>query len=68
MVVGGGEENTYTRLLKNGFLTNCLLFKNTQVCCCTNWLQLMLLMYGNPVVTTKCFTVWKPKVVNLTTI
>ena len=39
-VGGGGGVDTSTLLLKNGILTNCLLFGNTKVCCYTNWLQL----------------------------
>ena len=57
---GGGGWMHPQVLLKNGSLTNCLLFGNTKVCCYSYWLQLC------------AFAVWKscgynPKVVNITT-
>ena len=58
---GGGEWIHQQVLLKNGFLSNCLLFGNTKFVVTTNWLQVnaftvlkpcgyiqVLLLYRNP--------------------
>ena len=47
MVRGGGERINPYFLLENGFLTDCLLFGNTEVSFTTN------LLYAS------AFTVWK---------
>ena len=51
---GGGWIHLYV-LLKNGFLTSCLLFRNTKNCCYNLLVMKVLLRYGNPVIRTKYF-------------